>query len=84
MGGGRCERHGEEEGKNNKSNSVRDIQMLREIERDRGVHGAWKTQDNKSNTEATVRLGEVERDRGVHRTWKSKDNKKMWDPDVRR
>lgn len=55
MGGGRCERHGEEEGKNNKSNSVRDIQMLREIERDRGVHRTWKSKDNKKMWDPDVR-----------------------------
>ena len=82
MGGGGCERHGEEESKNNKSNSVRDIQMLREVERDRGVHGAWKSQDNKSNSVRDIQmLRKV--DRGVHGTWKSKDNKKTGDAEVR-
>lgn len=48
MGGGGCERHGEEESKNNKSNSVRDIQMLGDVERDRGVHRTWKSKDEKT------------------------------------
>lgn len=40
-----CERHGEEESKTNKSNSVRDIRMLGDVERDRGCtgHGKAKT-----------------------------------------
>lgn len=77
MGGGGCERHGEEESKTNKSNSVRDREMLREVERDRGVRGAWKSQDNKSNgvRDRQDAKGGRERQRGARNTEK-KDNKK--------
>lgn len=85
MGGGGCERHGEEESKTNKSNSVRDREMLREVERDRGVRGAWKSQDNKSNgVRDRQMLREVERDRGVHGTRKRKTTRRRGNAEVRR
>lgn len=50
------------------------------VDRDGGVHGTWKSNDNESNSVGYIQmLGEVGENRRVHRTWKSKDNKKMID-----
>lgn len=55
MGGGGCERHGEEESKTNKGNSVRDIQMLREVrERQRGAWGMEKPGQQKQQCEGRI------------------------------
>lgn len=55
MGGEVGERHGKEESKNHKNNSVGDIWMLREVEKDRGVYRTWKNKDNKKMGDAEVR-----------------------------
>lgn len=58
---------------------------VREVEGNRGGHGAWKSPDNKSNNWRDIQmLRQVERDRGLHRIWKSKDNKKTGDAEERR
>lgn len=58
---------------------------VREIERYRAGHGAWKSPDNKGNNVRDIQmLRQAERDRELHRIWKSKDNKKTGDAEERR